>query len=51
MTTHVKQPLMLLQRCFDDSKLFVGLLCSFRLTSALPLVSPMWHEPQEQSPL
>ena len=41
MTAHVKQWLMLLQRSFDGSELLVGLLCSFHLTSALRLVSPM----------
>ena len=34
MTVHLKHWLMLLQRCFDDSELLVGLLCSFYLTSA-----------------
>ena len=36
---HVKQWLMLFRRCFDDSEILVGLLCSFHLTSALRLVS------------
>ena len=40
-TAHAKQWLMLLQRCFHGSQLLVGLLCSFHLTSALRLVSPM----------
>ena len=41
MTAHLKLWLMLRQRCFNGSELLVGLLCSFHLTSALRLVSPM----------
>ena len=42
---------MVLRRCFDGSELLVGLLCSFHLPSALRLVSPMYRETQEHSPL
>ena len=51
MTVHIKQWLMLLPKCFYGSELLVGLLCSFHLTSALRLVSPIKREPQEQTPL
>ena len=50
MTAHVKQWLMLRQRCFDGSELLVA-LCSFHLTSVLHFVSPIKHEPQERTPL
>ena len=38
---HMKQWSMLLRRCFGSSELLVGLICSFDLTFALHLVSPM----------
>ena len=49
MTAHVKEWLMLSQKCFDDSEFLVGLLCPFHLTSALRLVPPMQREQQEQT--
>ena len=47
LTAHIKQWLMLLQKGFDGSAFFVGLLCSFHLTSTLRLVSTIYCEPQE----
>ena len=41
MTTQVKQWLMLLRGCLSGSDFLVGLLCSFHLTSALHLATPM----------
>ena len=40
---------MLRRVCFDGSEFFVGLLCSFDPASALRLVSPIKHWPQEQT--
>ena len=39
---------MLRRGCFDGSEFFVG-LCWFDPTSALRLVSPIKHWPQEQT--
>ena len=41
ITDHVRQWFMLHQNCFYGSELLVGLLCSFHLTSASLLVSPI----------
>ena len=41
MTSHVKQRLMLRQRCCGGSELLIGFLYSFHLTYALGLVSPI----------
>ena len=42
MTAHLKQWLMLLQRCFDGSELLVKLSCSSHLVFELRLVALSW---------